>query len=494
MQQESGVSTTTAAAHGVELRHNALGLGALVYQGITHISPATSVIFLLPLIALKAGPVMDISMVLSMIACFFIASTVAEFSRFMPSSGGYYSFVTRGLGDRAGFIATVSYLAYDCLGAAATLGFIGYIAGQFLIAEVNVHIAWWILALVAFLLVFVLTYRGVRLSLRTTIILGSLEMLVMIALAVNFLVHPGPHSSFVAPLKISLAPHGFRGVIAGMVFSILALSGFEAPAPLAQEANRPARFIRRAVLTSLLVVGIFYIFEAYASAIGWGTGAMAAFASNAAPYTLLAHRLWGPVSWLVFFAVCNSAVAVGMACTNAATRVMYTMGQAGTLPARFGHVHPKYRTPTFAIFAQIVGGMIVVAIIGGLFGGSNVFGFGGTIATLGVIVLYFMANIALISYMRRERPQEFRPVLHVVFPVLGSLALLPALFTTVWPVPAYPDNLTVYVYVAWILAGVVGLIWLTRRRPDALRRRETILVMKGATDAGGDDEPAEAAR
>jgi amino acid transporter len=482
MHPESGVSTQTDTGQVVELRHNALGLGALVYQGITHISPATSVIFLLPLIALHAGPVMDISMLLSMIACFFIASTVAEFSRFMPSSGGYYSFVTRGLGDRAGFMATVSYLAYDCLGAAATLGFIGYIAGQFLITEANVHIAWWILALVAFAIVWALTYRGVRLSLRTIMILGSLEMLIMIALAITFLVHPGPHSSFVAPFKINLAPSGLHGVIAGMVFSILALSGFEAPAPLAQEANRPATFIRRAVLTSLLVVGVFYIFEAYASAIGWGTPTIAAFASNAAPYTLLAHKLWGPVSWLVFFAVCNSAVAVGMACTNAATRVMYTMGQAGTLPRQFGHLHPKYRTPTFAIMVQIVAGIVMVAIVGGLFGGINVFGFGGTIATLGVILLYFMSNIALVSYIRRERPQDFKPWLHLVFPILGSLALLPAAFTTVWPVPAYPDWICFYVFLAWLLAGAIGLIWLVRRRPEALERGTTTLVMKGEAE------------
>jgi amino acid transporter len=482
MHPETGVSAQAGTGQDVELRHNALGLGALVYQGITHISPATSVIFLLPLIALHAGPVMDISMLLSMIACFFIASTVAEFSRFMPSSGGYYTFVTRGLGDRAGFMATVSYLAYDCLGAAATLGFIGYIAAQFLITEANVHIAWWILGLVAFAIVWAMTYRGVRLSLRTIMILGSLEMLIMIALAITFLVHPGPHSSFVAPLKINLAPSGLHGVIAGMVFSILALSGFEAPAPLAQEANRPAIFIRRAVLSSLLVVGVFYIFEAYASAIGWGTPTIAAFASNAAPYTLLAHKLWGPVSWLVFFAVCNSAVAVGMACTNAATRVMYTMGQAGTLPRQFGHLHPKYRTPTFAIAVQIVAGIVMVAIVGGLFGGINVFGFGGTIATLGVIVLYFMSNIALVSYIRRERPQDFKPWLHLIFPILGSLALLPAAFTTVWPIPAYPDWICFYVFLAWILAGAIGLIWLVRRRPEALERGMTTLVMKGATD------------
>jgi hypothetical protein len=48
-----------------------------------------------------------------------------------------------------------------------------------------------------------------------------------------------------------------------MVFSILALSGFEAPAPLAEETKLPNRLIFRAVFISLFIVGIFYIFMAY---------------------------------------------------------------------------------------------------------------------------------------------------------------------------------------------------------------------------------------
>ena len=45
---------------------------------------------------------------------------------------------------------------------------------------------------------------------------------------------------------------------------------------------------------SLILIGIFYVFTSYASAIGWGTSNMAAFASNPNPYYLLGHTLWGP--------------------------------------------------------------------------------------------------------------------------------------------------------------------------------------------------------
>ena len=158
-----------------------------------------------------------------------------------------------------------------------------------------------------------------------TALLGGLEMLIMLALAITFLAHPGPGSSYTAPLKPAQSPHHFGGVLAGMVFSILALSGFEAPAPLAQEARRPARFIGLAVILSLLVIGIFYIFTSYASAIGWGTGDMAGFAGNPNSYYALGHALWGTAWWFVVLAIINSAVGAGLACTNAASRVMYTM-------------------------------------------------------------------------------------------------------------------------------------------------------------------------
>jgi len=106
----TGADTNSRGA--AQLRRNSLGLPELVFQGVTHIAPATTVVFTFPIIALKAGPAMPLSFLLSTILCFFIGNTVSQFSRYMPSSGGYYSFATRGLGSKSGFMATWSYLVY----------------------------------------------------------------------------------------------------------------------------------------------------------------------------------------------------------------------------------------------------------------------------------------------------------------------------------------------------------------------------------------------
>ena len=268
-----------------------------------------------------------------------------------------------------------------------------------------------------------------------------------------------------------------------MVFSMLALSGFEAPAPLAQEARLPSRFIGQAIMLSLGSIGIFFIFTSYASAIGWGTGDMAAFAANPNPYYVLGQRFWGAGWWFVVLAIINSAVGVGLACTNSGSRVMYTMGRAGTLPAPFGRVHPNHQTPTFAIAFFQVSGIVAILLVGFLLQPDYIFGFLETIATLAVIILYAMANLALTRYMRREHPAKFTVWQHVVAPWVGTLALLPVLFVTVWPQPDWPYNMTPYLFLVALVGGFAYMQWRESRNPGALNRGARMLIQADATDA-----------
>lgn len=477
-----------------QLRRDALGLPQVVFQGITHIAPSLNIVFTFPLIALKAGPDMPISFLLTTIVCLFIGNTVSQFSKYMPSSGGYYSFATRGLGNRSGFMATWSYLIYDIIGPAGAIGFLGYLASTTLQTASGVDVPWWIFALATFGVVWAFTHYGIKLSMRTTALFGGAEMLIMLALAITFLVHPGHGSHFSAPLHPSNAPGHYRGILAGMVFSVLALSGFEAPAPLAQETRRAGKFIGRAVMGSLILIGIFYVFTSYASAIGWGTGNMAAFASNANPYYTLGHSLWGAGWWFIFIAIINSAIGVGLACTNAASRVTYTMGKAGTLPARFAKIHPVHRTPTYAIAVLQITGIVAILLVGILLNPNVIFGFLGTITTLAVIVLYVMANLALTAYIRREHPDDFSFWRHGVLPWIGTLALLPVLFITVWPIPAWPFNLTPYFFIAALIVGFAYMTWRESRNPGSLARGATMLVGRvgnadGDVDWGTPDGP-----
>jgi amino acid transporter len=237
-------------------------------------------------------------------------------------------------------------------------------------------------------------------------------------------------------------------------------------------------------MLSLLATGVFYIFTSYASAIGWGTSDMAAFGNHANPFYALGHALWGAGWWFVVLALMNSAIGVGLASTNSASRVLYTMGQAGTLPAQFGRIDPVHQTPTFAIAVVQIVGIVAAMLIGLLLQPSYIFDLLETIATLAVIVIYITANLALTSYMRREHRQDFSIWRHVVSPWIGTLALLPVLFVTIYPVPAWPNNITPYLFVAAMIGGFVYMQRLESRKPGALLRGATMMVGSRSTAEG----------
>jgi L-asparagine transporter-like permease len=135
-----------------------------------------------------------------------------------------------------------------------------------------------------------------------------------------------------------------------------------------------------------------------------------------------------------------------------------------------------HQTPAFAIAVLQLSGIVAVLLVGLLLRPADIFGFLGTIATLAVIILYSMANMALTSYIRRELPDDFRVWRHAVIPWIGTLALLPVLFVTVYPVPSWPYNITPYLFIAALIVGFVYMHWRESRNPGALLRGATMLV------------------
>ena len=72
------------------------------------------------------------------------------------------------------------------------------------------------------------------------------------------------------PFNPNHAPADWSGVFKGMVFAILAFIGFEAAAPLGEEAKNPRRTVPRAVVGSAIAIGIFYVLCSYAWVFGAG--------------------------------------------------------------------------------------------------------------------------------------------------------------------------------------------------------------------------------
>ena len=64
----------------------------------------------------------------------------------------------------------------------------GYLAENVLKSGTGVDIPWWVFALAGLALTWVLIYRGIAISTKTAVLLGSLELLIMVALSISLLV------------------------------------------------------------------------------------------------------------------------------------------------------------------------------------------------------------------------------------------------------------------------------------------------------------------
>ena len=316
-------------------------------------------------------------------------------------------------------------------------------------------------------------------------ILGIFEIGVFAALAIWILI--SKHADLnLQPFNPNNAPEGaFTGVGKGMVFAILAFIGFEASAPMGEEARNPRRAIPRAVVYSCLGIGLFYVLLSYAWVFGeGGIGTFAAKAGGSAdPWRDLAKVFWGGGWVLVFVAIINSIIANSNAGFNAATRVFYAMARNGIAPKALARTHPRFKTPHIAIIVNTAIALILSFALGWKWGPLYGFIMLATAATVVVIIVYMLVMIGSIRFYLTEKRAAFNPLLHLVFPVLGIVLFAFPLYYQYFPLPANPVRYAAWFALGWIAAGLVlGLVML-RTRPEALKAAERIYVP--------DDSPGE---
>jgi amino acid transporter len=275
-----------------------------------------------------------------------------------------------------------------------------------------------------------------------------------------------------------------------MVFCLLAFVGFEAAAPLAEETRDPRRNIRRAVLLSAVLIGLFYIFNYYAATVYFGPDNMSGFltAHEGDPWGGMANEvLPGIGSLLITFAILNSSLANANAGANASTRAIFSLGRARLLPAALADVHPTYKTPVNAVHVQGVLAIVLAVVLGLLFGRYDLGGPLTTYIFIGYIIallfagMYIALNIAAMGYYLGERRAEFNVIKHVVVPIIGVILLIPAFLGVVGgvtipilnvPIPALASPIDVVppLVAIWMIIGVVVYFVLRSNRPDTIQR------------------------
>ena len=183
-----------------------------------------------------------------------------------------------------------------------------------------------------------------------------------------------------------------------MVFAILAFIGFEAAAPLGEEARNPRRNIPRAVVGSAVAIGLFYVLCSYAWVFGAGFDRFVDQATGADPWRNLGEVFWGTGWILVFLAICNSIAANSNAAVNAATRVFYALARNGLAPRPLASTHPEFKTPHVAIIWMSGFALVLALVFGAIWDPLTGFAMIATMAVPVVILVYMLVSVGCIVH------------------------------------------------------------------------------------------------
>ncbi|MCY0879544.1 MAG: APC family permease [Firmicutes bacterium] len=435
------------------LEENIVGFWGLVSQSLAGMAPTCDVVAFMTAGAAFALVALPLSYLWAFFLMFIEVNTIYQLSKNRAGAGGYYAYVSAGLGPWAALLTAVMVMFYQTVSVA---GIPVYVAGVFLpgIAHlVGFHLPPWFWIAACFFFIGVpwgLSVAGIRPTIRTLVFTSGLEIAFLIATSLFIIGHAHP----VAPLRpFSLAAVGLKGVAMGMIFAITSFIGVGSHAPLGEEAKGPrtqrGRMIGKAAIVSLTLVGAALTLAAYALTVGWGEANMAAFASAPAPGVIVyLHYLGlGGAVALIVLAI-NSALMDSLALLTASARVLYAVGRDKLLQTHFAAVNGR-RAPARSVSTLAAAALALAVGVGLWLGPGNAFDMLTTAVLFGLVTAHTLMNVALMRLARREGPASSsqrmwarggRLLVHWVLPILAMTlfwgvlyeSLVPFVFPLTW--------------------------------------------------------------
>jgi amino acid transporter len=473
-----------------DLKPGAVGLAGAVMQNVTHIAPAIAAFFFTQTLVGVAGGMAPLAYLIGLLIVIPLGVCLMQLAKKFPSAGGYFTYVSRSLGPKIGFLTGWVFVLYSPVVAGPSFAVLGQILQDELSTNYGITwFHWWYAVVVGIPLVAWAGYSGVSFSIKWIVVVGAAEFLIVLALGLSGLASPGPGGFSVAPFTPSFNPGGiatFSGVFLAVVLTVQGLTGWEAAVPLAEETSNPRRNVPRSIMASIIIIGVMLVLAQWGQVIGWGTDDLPKLVSSTElPALVIAHRIWGGMWWLTLLAMITSVLGASLACQNVATRMWFSMGRSGVLPASFGRVSPTTKTPTTAVTAQLILSLVLGFVFPAWMGPWAFFIFFiGYVLVLAVIFVYVAANIGLVKYYWTQARSEFNWILHFVFPVGTSLVLLYSVYAAFVPLPAAPNSYTPLVAAIWLALGIAIIaVMKARGKEEWLTKAGEVIAEREATAA-----------
>jgi len=317
--------------HGLAKRLGVLDIFCIAFGAMV-----SSGIFILPGLAhAKAGPAVVVSYLLAGCLMGSAALSTIELVTAMPKAGGDYFFITRAMGPAVGTVlGLLSWFALTLKSAFALVGIWAF--GEKLLPFDS-------RAVVVGLAVFftLLNLWGTKGS----SLFQTIFVLVLLSLMSLFVVLGFPHVRI--QNYVPFTPYGWNAVLATAGFVFVSYGGLIQISALAEEVKNPSRTIPLGLLSALGVTIAGYCLMVFVTAGILGSESLDASLTPISDAAAVFMGRSGEIALTV--AAMTAFLTTANAGILSASRYLLSLSRDELLPALFGRVHPKRKTPVPAV-------------------------------------------------------------------------------------------------------------------------------------------------
>lgn len=440
---------------------------------VAAVAPMAGIVGSVPLaFALGNGAGVPAAFLLAGLTLLCFSVGYAAVSRHVVNTGGFYTYVTRGLGRTAGVPAGfLAVIAYNTLTVGVT-GAFSYFA-QLIAASYGVHAPWEVWAAIGIALTGFMGYRQIDLSARILGVLTVSEIMILVVIAVAIIARKGGTALPLAAFSPSHVLTGGLGI--GLMFALISFTGFEEAALYGEEVRNPRRSIANATYLTVALLTLFFAGVSWAAVGAVGLRNLGEVASRELGnmfINLAGQYVGGAAMATVQILLCTSLFGAMLGLHNGASRYLYVLGRDQILPARLAELHPRHASPYRASLLQAT----VTSVICGAFALANLNPYTSlatSMLALGTVSLISLQAIVTVSvivfFWRRPDRNWWRSIVAPTLALLGlglEIVLLLRNYPIVTGAKSPLVNGLPWLLVVAIAGGIILAVWVKTKFPE----------------------------
>ncbi len=416
----------TMQAHPGHLQRR-LGLTSAI--SITVGAVIGSGIFLKPLVIAQSLPSVTWIFMLWFalgIVCLCGAFAYAELGSMFPDAGGQYVFLREAWGEEAAFLYGWVFFWGINSGTMAALAtaFADYLLPLFNLDPAHREAHSWLPGGIATLMIILLAlvnhfgviFGAALQNLSTFAKLGALGLIVIGGLLIT---DPENPATFFTIAQNPTTELHIAGVLTAFIGIFWAYEGWYQLPFNSQELKRPERNLPLGLIVGLFIVIAFYI-AINAIYLHWvpfqEMRGLPLGANQQVPYLTVARIFSPQVANYLTLLVAISILGAANPNMLSSTRAFYAMGEDGLVPNALNWIHPKYGTPTIAIWTQAIWAVFIVLYLEKFHDITAFVVFDS--------FMFYCLTVAAVYRLRFTRPNHDRPYRCGGYPFTPALFIL----------------------------------------------------------------------